>query len=210
VKTLSKETGLLNVDKVGPIFTPLLFQGWRQIVPGQPGFVHETYFDLAGLSQGEKTIFFEGATVQDLQNPSGTGNAAGDLCYVIDIMSALPLSDDQLGAFIAYGGMQEFAFPTFDQTIYARMRVFSVDIDFAGSGYYNLISNNQLGSLSPTASDRIYVYRLVTWGTNNAGTNLSVWPARFLLQISAREEPEFQHIMRLKRSYDLQQSYDED
>lgn len=210
MRTLAKETGLLNVSKAGPLFTPSTFQGWRQIAPTLGGFVHETYFDLAGLSQGEKTIFFEGATVQDLQNPSGTGNAAGDICQVIDIMSALPLNDEQLGAFTVYGGMQEFAFPTFDQTIYARMRVFSVDIDFAGSGYYNLLSNNQLGSLSPTASDRIYVYRLVSWGVNNAGTNLSVWPARFLLQISAREEPEYQHIMRLKRSYDLQQSYDED
>lgn len=210
MKTLAKETGLLNVDKAGPVFTPQLFQGWRQILPNGQLFVHETYFDLAGLSQGEKTIFFEGATVQDLQNPSGTGNAAGDLCLVADIMSALPLSDAQLQTFGSLGGMQEFAFPTFDQTIYARNRIFTVDLDFAGSGYYNLLSDNQLGSLSPTASDRIYVYRLVVWGVNNVGTNLSVWPARFLLQITTREEAEYEYIMRLKRSYDLQQSYDED
>jgi hypothetical protein len=211
VKTLSKTTGLLNVDKAGPIFTPQLFAGWRQIVPNDSQFVHETYFDLAGLSQGEKTIFFEGATVQDLQNPTGTGSSAGDLVLVADIMSALPLNDVQLQSFATFGNMQgNVAFPTFDQTIYARNRVFTVDVDFAATGYYVLLSDNQLGSMSPTASDRIYVYRVVIWGTNNTGTNLSIWPSRFLLQMKAREEPDFEYIMRLKRSYDLQQSYDED
>lgn len=210
MKTLSKTTGLLNVDKAGPAFTPQLFQGWRQIVPAGQAFVHETYFDLAGLSQREKTIFFDGATVQDLQNPTGTGSSAGDICQICDIMTALPLNDDQLFGFIAYGNTQQVAFPTFDQTIYARARVFTVDVDFASTGYYVLLSDNQLGSMSPTASDRIYVYRLVIWGTNNTGTNLSVWPARFLLRMNAREEAEYEYIMRLKRSYDLQQSYDED
>ena len=210
MKTLVKETGLLNVDKAGPVFTPQLFQGWRQIVPAGQGFVHETYFDMSGLSQGEKTMFFDGAAVQDLSNPSCSGGAAGDLCLIVDIMSALPLSDAQLQSFIAYGNMQEAAFPTFDQTIYARTRVFVVDVDFSASGYFNLLSNNQLGSLSPTASDRIYVYRLVIFGVSNVGTNLTVFPARFLLQMNAREEPDFEYIMRLKRSYDLQQSYDED
>lgn len=210
MKTLVKTSGLLNVDKVGPVFTPQLFQGWRQIVAGGQVFVHETYFDMAGLSQREKTVFFEGATVQDLQNPTGTGSAAGDLCQVADIMSALPLDDNQLQSFSVYGNMQQVAFPTFDQTIYARNRIFTVDVDFASTGYYVLLSDNQLGSMSPTASDRIYVYRVVIWGAANSGTNLSVWPSRFLLQMNAREEPDHEYIMRLKRSYDLQQSYDED
>ena len=210
MKTLVKETGLLNVDKAGPAFTPQLYQGWRQIIPNGQIFVHETYFDLAGMSMEEKTLFFDGAAVQDLQNPSCTGGAAGDLCLVSDIMSALPLSDANLQTFVAFGNMQEAAFPTFDQTIYARNRVFVVDVDFSASGYFNLLSDNQLGSLSPTASDRIYVYRLVVFGANNTGTNISVFPARFLLQMTAREEPDFEYIMRLKRSYDLQQSYDED
>jgi len=210
VKTLVKTTSLLNVDKAGPVFTPQLFQGWRQIIPNGATFVHETYFDMAGLSQDEKTFFFDGATVQDLTNPSATGAVAGDLCQIADIMSALPLNDTQLGAFAVYGGNEEAAFPTFDQTIYARLRVFSVDVDFSASGYFNLLSDNQLGSLGPTASDRIYVYRVVIFGANNTATNCSITPARFLLQMTAREEPDFEYIMRLKRSYDLQQSYDED
>lgn len=163
MKTLVKTTGLLNVDKQqgAPIFTPQLYQGWRQIAANGNSFVHETYFDMVGLSQGEKTFFFDGATVQDLTNPSGTGTAAGDICQILDIMSALPLNDTQLESYTVYAGNEEAAFPTFDQTIYARVRVFSVDVDFAASSYFNLLSDNQLGSLGPTASDRIYVYRLV-------------------------------------------------
>jgi len=210
VKTLAKETGLLNVDKAGPLFTPQLFQGWRQIIPTGQLFVHETYFDLNGLSMEEKTVFFEGATVQEFANPSHVGGAAGDLTQVIDIMSALPLNDTQLQSCAVFGGTTETAFPTFDQTIYFRNQLFLVDVDFLASGYFNLLSSNQMGSLGPTASDRIYVYKLVIFGAANTATSYTVYPSRFLLSMEAREEPEFQHIMRLKRSYDLQQSYDED
>lgn len=210
MKTLAKETGLLNVDKAGPVFTPQLFQGWRQIVPNGQTFVHETYFDLNGLSMEEKTVFFEGATVQEFANPSHVGGAAGDLTQVIDIMSALPLNDTQLQSCAVFANGIEIAFPTFDQTIYFRNNIYLVDVDFLASGYFNLMSTNQMGSLGPTASDRIYVYKIVLFGANNTATSYTVYPSRFLLSMEAREEPEFQHIMRLKRSYDLQQSYDED
>ena len=76
---------------------------WVQPVVPQGVFHSATYFDLAGLSMREKTLFFKGATVQQLGNPTITGGAAGDACQVYDIMTSSPMSADQLTSFISAG-----------------------------------------------------------------------------------------------------------
>lgn len=210
MKTLTKEHRLLNVDKEGPVFTVANADGWRQLVPGGQAFVSENYYDLAGMSMEEKTLFFEGATVQELQNPSHVGGAAGDLLQIIDIMSSMPLTDIQLNSFAIYGNVTPNSIPTFTSTIYARNRIYLVDLDFAASGFFNLLCSNQLGSLQPTASDRIYCYRYVLCGINNAGTSFTVTPARYILAANAKEEPTYEYLMRLKRSYELQNEPDRD
>ena len=58
---------------------------WVQPYIPQGVFTSSTYFDLAGLSQREKTLFFKGATVQQMGNPSGTSLVAGDHCIIFDI-----------------------------------------------------------------------------------------------------------------------------
>ena len=213
MKTLTKEHYTLNVDKAGPVFTVSEGNGWRQLTPGGQIFISDNYFDMAGMSLEENTLFFEGAAVQEVQNPVAVAGAAGDLIQVCDIMSAVPLSDDQVSTFATVGNFASdggFGFGTFEQTIYARHRVYAIDVDFAGSNYFNLLSSNQLGSLGPTASDRVYCYRLVLFGANNSATTMIVYPARYLLRAMAKEEPEYQYLMRLKRSYDLQNEPDRD
>jgi len=125
-------------------------------------------------------------------------------------MSSTPLDDTMLLSFFSLGNNPASTIPSFDQCIYARNRVFVVDLDFAAGGFLNLLCSNQLGSLSPTASDRIYVYRVVALGANNAATSYSILPARYLLQTTPKQEPEFQYLMRLMRSYNLQNEPDED
>jgi len=213
MKTLTKEHNLLNVDKAGPVFTISEGSNWRQTTPGANFFVSDNYFDLAGMSIEEKTLFFEGAAVQEVQNPIAVAGVAGDLLQVADIMSAIPLSDDQVTTFLTLGNTASpggFGFGTFEQTVYARHRVYAIDVDFAGSNYFNLLSSNQLGSLSPTAADRVYCYRVVQMGANNTATTMIVYPARYILRAIAKEEADYQYLMRLKRSYDLQQQFDRD
>ena len=208
MKILTKDINLINVDKTGPVFSIVEPNGWRQV--GLNFFVFETYYDLAGMSQAEKTLFFEAATVQDIANPAQLNGVAGDLLGITDLMTSTPLSDNDLTQFSIFGNMVQSTFPSFDQVIYARNRVFVVDIDFAASGYFNLLSNHQLGSMSPTASDRVYVYRVVAIAANNTADNYTVLPARFLLQATAKEEAEYQYLMRLMRSYNLQNEPDVD
>ena len=210
MKILAKPTTLLNVDKAGPVFTTVTGEGWRQFAPGSNQYVFETYYDLAGMSMEEKTLFFDAALVQDLANPSHINGAAGDGLQIVDIMTTTPLTDAMLSGFVVYGNTPRSAFPSFDQTVYARNQGFVVDLDFAASGYFNLLFSNQMGSLSPTATDRVYVYKYVLLGSAAAATSFTIFPSRFLLQAKAKEEPEFQYLMRLMRSYNLQNEPDVD
>jgi len=218
MKVMQKEHGYIVVSLGG---APNQYSisdsasNWVQPVVPQGVFHSATYFDLAGLSMREKTLFFKGATVQQLGNPTITNGTPGDSCQVYDIMTSSPMSADQLTSFIQAGnfaGLSGAATSglTFDQTIYARRREYVVSVDLATWGAMKLVSDDQLGSMNPTASDRVYSYRMV--GASLAGTNkdLAVLGSRQILSAEAKEEPEFEYLMRLKRSYELQNEPDVD
>ena len=126
-------------------------------------------------------------------------------------MSQIPMTDDEVSAFATVGNIaQGFGSAlTFDQTIYGRIRYFNIDIDTQAGNLAILLSDNQLGSLSPTASDRVYCYRYVGVGMNAPGF-FTVFGARYILRANAKQEDEYQYLMRLKRSYKLQQRFDRD
>ena len=76
-----------------------------------------------------------------------------------------------------------------------------------------MLHDNITSGTEATATDRVYCYRLsspnaVTPGSGvDAALALSV---NFVIVADAKEEPEFQYIMRLLRSYQLQQEPDND
>lgn len=188
---------------------------WVQPISPQGVFHSATYFDLAGLSMREKTLFFKGATVQQLGNPSIVSGAAGDACLIFDIMSSSPMTASQLTSFnnnANFAGVSSTVTSglTFDQTVYARRREYVVTVDLAAWGSMQLVSDDQLGSMNPTASDRVYSYRMVILSLAGTNKEVTVLGSRQILSAEAKEEPEFEYLMRLKRSYELQQSYDED
>jgi hypothetical protein len=213
MKTLAKEFGLLQVDKVGPVYTldtSLSNSNWRQLSPGGGSFIANTYFDLAGLAMDDMTLFFEGAAMQEILPPSITVGTAGDLINIIDIMCTTPLTDNEVFLYGTYANIIGAGSAlTFDQTIYGRVRTFNMDLDNLAGGYFITIGDNQTGSLEATASDRIYCYRLVAISAT-ADSTIAVTGARYLLRTSAKEEPEYQYLMRLKRSYELQNQPDRD
>ena len=211
MKTMVKEFGALSVTNAAGVWSINgdVF-GWEQITPNQNFFVARTYFDLAGLTLDNETLFFEGAAVQDVTNPTSVPAAAGNLARVIDILSNKPLTNNEALNAIVSGNMISTASAnlTFDQTIYMRYRIFNTDIDNLAGSFMITLADNQLGSLSPTASDRVYVTRIVSLFGGDA--SYDVQPVRFLLQATADEEPEYQYLMRLKRSYELQNRFDRD
>ena len=211
MKTMTKEFGAFSVTKAGPVYTinADVF-GWEQIAPGAQFFVARTYFDLAGLTMDDKTLFFEAAGVQDVSNPTSVPAAAGNIAAVIDILSNKPLTNTEALNAIVSGNMVSTASAnlTFDQTIYMRYRIFNTDLDNAAGTYMITLTDNQLGSMSPTASDRVYVTRIVSIAGGDASYDIQ--PVRYVLRATAKEEPEFEYLMRLKRSYELQQEPDRD
>ncbi len=209
MKTFTKEHYSLTVSKLGPVFT--LDDGAQWVQEGTNAFVSQTYIDLAGMTKQEKTAFFEAGGVQDASLPSGV-TAAGDVLLVADIMTSKPLTPTEAVAFTAGLGnlATSTADLTFDQTIYGRIRTFISDLDTVSANYMVLIGDNQLGSLQPTASDRIYSTRCVIFGIGNADGTIIVYGARHLLRTVVEKEPEYQYLMRLKRSYELQQEPDVD
>ena len=212
-KTLAKEFGTCQVtfDGANYVLQSDVSSGWKQITPGGGQFIASTYFDMAGMTIEDQTLFFEGATIQEILSPTFAPATAGDGGYVLDIMSQVPLTDTEVAAFSTVGNIaQGFGSAlTFHQTIYGRIRYFNIDIDNQAGGLAILLSDNQLGSLSPTASDRVYCYRFVAMGMTAPGF-FTVYGARYILRANAKAEPEYEYLMRLKRSYELQNEPDRD
>lgn len=214
-KLMIKEIGFFNADQNPPgVWTLDAAQsgeGWKSLPPN--GFYNEQILDLAGLSQEQKTVFFNGIAQQELGNPVVLGGAAGDGLHVIDVISSIPLSETSITAMLTYGNFSSglgIPVPTFEQTIYMNVRDFVVDVDTAAWGYMVLVSSNQLGSLQPTASDRLYCYRAMYFNQNFTGTASGLNSVRYVIGANPEEEKEYQYLMRLKKSYDLQQSFDVD
>ena len=212
-KTLAKEHNLGAFQLVEGEWSILPGSvGWEQLAPGAGGFVSQTYFDLAGLSIDDKTLFFEAAASTTMWNPLTTGSAPGDSCQVINLMSTTPLTFNMINRFLIYGNFTGNLLSidgiTFDQTIYCRLQEFTTDLDTASWGKMVAVSDNQIGSLEATASDRIYSYVIVA--ISGTPESLRVYPIRHLLQANPKEEAEYQYLMRLKRSYELQNQPDRD
>jgi len=218
MKVMTKEHGFIIVSLGGAPNQYAIGDtagNWTQPVVPQGVFHSSTYFDLAGLTLEEKTLFFKGATVQQLGNPSITSGAAGDACLIFDIMTSSPMTADELTSFnnnANFAGVSPTVTSglTFDQTIYARRREYVVSVDLAAWGSMQLVSDDQLGSMNPTASDRVYSYRMVIVSLAGTNKDVQVLGSRQILSAEAREEPEFQYLMRLKRSYELQNEPDVD
>jgi hypothetical protein len=138
----------------------------------------------------------------------------------MDLMSSRKINDLQAVLTLVYGNFAGNVNDgsgqgplSFDETIYARVQNYTRHVDTAAWGLLTLTAENFFGSMEPTASDRIYSYRVVSVSNDTSGTatdNIFIYPARHLLQVKAKEEPDHEYMMRLLRSYQLQQEPDVD
>jgi hypothetical protein len=218
MKVLSKHHSMLDVSGTPgnwdftAVPTITSNQGWTRQTPTV--FTSETYFDLAGMAMEEQTIFPQGITVQRGSFPLMTGAIPGDCYLVWDYLTSIPLdlTDANVISQLLYVGQ---GYPgtvlNFEHVLYARGQRWVVDLDTAQQALLKA-DEFQFGSMSPTASDRIYSYRIVQILVQPGSTATQVLTsnARHLMQVDTKEEPLYQHLMRLKRSYDLQQQPDVD
>lgn len=173
-------------------------------------FVSETFFDLAGLAMDEKTIFPSGITCQRGNSALLEAAAPGDNFIILDVLTSIPvdLANDVLNWFNVGPGFPGSTL-NFEHVLYMRGQRWTVDVD-TNSQFPLKADEWQSGSMSPTASDRVYSYRVVLVNTGNSSTRIITPTGRHVMQVETKEEPTYEYLMRLKRSYDLQQSPDVD
>lgn len=213
MKTLVKEIPLVYVEEALGTYSTLS-QGWEVIDPALGYVMCSNYIDLAGLAIDEKTIMFNGAAVQNGGIPNLTGQA-GDKMYVWDIITTIPVDFTKPSA---YGNLVNFppgflgSTLNFEHVTYQRLQVFTLDLDAAAKQPIRTYTE-QSGSLSATASDRLYSYRIIAPDAADPVApiaNFGFGAARHVVEVQTAEEPTYQYLMRLKRSYDLQQQPDRD
>lgn len=185
--------------------------GWSKLEPKI--FISETYFDLAGLAMDEKTIFPDAITVQRGMVGGLKDGRAGDSYLVFDILTTIPV--ERTTAYV-YWALFGAGFPgtslNWENVLYSRLQRYTLDND-TGQVFVMKADECQSGSMMATASDRVYSYRMVIIqpgpGTSTL-TEMTAPSVRHVMQVSTKEEPTYEYLMRLKRSYDLQQSADVD
>ena len=214
MKTLVKYHSALNVIRAGPNDFNLQpaagnNDNWTKLEGTV--FLSETYVDLAGIAQDEETIYPDAIQIQE----SGLGNAisgaAGDSMVTMDIISSVAIDIPATYGDILLNGV---GFPhgpgDFQHIQYVRTERHTLDLDTA-SVFPFKAESNQAGSMAPTASDRLYVYRLVfIYDSSDTVASVKRQAGRVVMAVDARKEQEYQYLMRLKRSYDLQQTFDRD
>ena len=168
-----------------------------------------TYFDLAGMSIDDKTLFFKAVQLQRGFTPEFTGGATADSLMEQILLVTSPIAEgDLLAAFVDPIGQLEF-----EQVVYCESRVYSKTLDEGALTFPMLLHNNVFSGARASATDRIYCYRILslTPATPGAGVSQGTVPAvMMLIGADAKEEAEYEYLMRLKRSYDLQNEPDRD
>jgi len=218
MKTLVKYHSALDLTQSAPNnydLTPVGQLGsnmdWTKI-SGQI-FCSETYFDLAGIAMDDKTIFPSGITSQLGSLSTQFGAAAGDNFVVLDVITSIPIEVEFGSTVISNWFNMGPGFPgttlNFEHVLYCRGQRWTTDLD-TNNQFPIKADEWQCGSMSPTASDRLYSYRVVLVGLGATATRIVTHSARHVMQVDVSEEPTYQYLMRLKRSYDLQYEPDVD
>jgi len=212
VKQLKQEFGSVSFSQNGPAgnFEIGSDVGGDYEKLGPSVFAASDYIDLAGLSMDSETIFPQAITVQMTSQPFINGAVAKQL-VILDLITSIPIDLTSAywatGIWLTDGPGFSLSESNFEHVLYARSNAYSTTVDLAAS-WPTLVSSHQFGSMAPTASDRVYCYRIVTF--DNDVTGITLPSARHLLVVDVKAEPEFEYLMRLKRSYDLQNEPDVD
>jgi len=183
-------------------------KGYRAL--GIDALYFSSTIDLSGWTMHDFTF----GTVQSQYQDPGiyTSTAVSSKTEVIEIISDVPISiaaltviKDNLGSTVP--GMLESA-QDFTTILYGNYRLYVPNLSLgAFPGFLQLISSGSFGSKEPTASSELYCYRILKCA-GAPGELLAAPACRVGLFGVFYQEGDLPHMMRLKRSYELQQLTD--
>jgi len=186
--------------------------GWEVLDAAATRFVHETSIDLSGYSRERLTFFTQSIGLQDpgiyvFQPPAAsTYNAV----QVLDIVTSVPLDANRVANLAAQGVSPGMIGSTvnFETLIFGMYRFFTSNTNIPYPAYQQLERSQRFDSGEPSASDRLYCYRIVSLfasGPFDPTTYVKIPAARQLIGGAFGAETELVYMQRLKRSYELKQ-----
>lgn len=178
---------------------------WRP-VPAYPlAMAWESSIDLSGYANQSLTFFPETGFMQQSPVIALDGGAG---IHLMTVISTVPQNVSTLWAMLTVGGIPSVVTEDWSTMLYCRIETFTADTNIPSSFNYLSPQNaGQTGSLSPTAADKLYVYRIampieiIALQTNYTRMQIPACRVGFVGQMA--EEPTLEYMMRLKRSYEL-------
>jgi len=193
---------------------------WTRLASKGTGynFIHESVIDVAGYTGEDMTFFPIAGDVQ--RGITSLGLTTG---YVTEwiLASTVPIINSSLSSITSLNfpftlpgqysqGNDTESGIDFDQLIYGRLNVYTQNTNL-NQNWGVRVHTSSLGSGAATNGSKIYVYRVIRLDdAQGPGFFATIPSGRLLLSGQLREEAEYAQIMRMRRSYELQQSYDED
>ena len=191
--------------------------GWVPIPSNTLAAYYEDSIDLSGYALQQMTFFPQLAFIQESPLRSITGSEAAGIIDVT-VISTTPLDIDGLYRQVAFAGGPGLtqlsvtlgsSTPADWETIpYCRIRNDILNsTGVSSTGFTQPLDMGQIGSLEPTAADKLFIYRLIIpYGivTSTVLFGTLTGPAqRVGFRGEMAQEPTLEYMMRLKRSYEL-------
>jgi len=189
--------------------------GSKAAIPGLP--VLSPYLwtmstiDLGGLELAKETFFPVGSTIQDPGLYINNGELTPAM-LVIDLITDKLIDPSEIIDFTdAYSS---------NGSMYGMMRNADEDTTIIMGQYRMMTSNSNLSFTSmmrtevstsfssgePTAASKLYCYRIIRPWIQAGVTNINIPSSRFYLTGVRDQEEDLVYMMRLKRSYELDQT----
>jgi hypothetical protein len=176
-------------------------------------FVHESTIDVTGLTTIEDMTFFP--LSGDVQRPPMSMGLTESLVTEYILVCNAPV--DFSGTAMTSNNMPftlpgQFAIAnSFQNIMWGKAWTWTRNQNLI-QNFGVAVNTTLCGSGEPSNGDKLYVYRIVRLHAPSGpeGTYVELPSVRLLLSGQVREEAEYQQIMRMRRTYELQQTYDED
>lgn len=211
-----RQLKLMVPEYIGTYGGGVGFPAYKTWLPSPSG--NSIYFEGkidVNLSLDDLTMFPEAMFLQDpgiyIRTPSPIPEDPANDLFVLDIVSVKRL--DIATVIADFNGLNNApgmleSTDDFNQIIMGNFRYMGRNLQLESSlGVQTTFDSKDFSSASPFAQDFLWCYRiLIPRSSQLSATLLSCPASRFILQVVVGREDDLPYMMRLKNSYELQQS----
>jgi len=191
-----------NVPQTNWVNTQDPTNGW-QAVAGGGCLYYESYFDLSAYELDDLTLVPTAMSLQDGMPYQASGTNA---ISVFDVISQERLNPADFILYTIEGNFPGSPGSTEDwsQILMCNTRLLGLSTQFADPTLLVPSTAGTFGSASPTAVQKLWIYRVIVPGAGSGDPIIIQVPAsRFVLAADIVKEDDLPYMMRLKRSYEL-------